>query len=816
MGSMSTQSSEVNASNNFTNSRDMSTPMKVDALPTATTNITNDAEVVHGSMNKRVFMDNGLSSNATISSRQTIESFLEKPFPFVQGLLQTSDNSSSFTPFDPITQVLSNAIFKNKIDGHLGFRATTIVRLQVNAERFQQGRYILAFIPFDTVTYVNADPSYRRSHTVNLTTVTQLPHVELDLNCDTEAVLEIPYVSPASHYSILDQQYSIGHVFLYPYVPLSTGSSGSTSCEYTIWVSYKDVQLAGPTIHQSNFEFQARTSKATGKRGNASEIERDSVGTGPISSTLYKVSQAADVLSQIPLISAFTGPVSWATDIFARAATVFGWSNPIDLSPVHRMVQTIFPYSNNCDVVDESMPISLFSKNLVEPYSGFAGTDIDEMSIDYIKTIPAFIKSFNFTTSSVQGTVLQSFSLHPALQYTTGNDGVNPYFVKTPVSAVAQLFQYYRGSLKFTFKIAKTEFHSGRVLLAYVPQNVSSSTPPSFSDTTYLHREVIDLRMGNEFSFVIPYASLRPYRYTQNGNEAYGYIHLYVLNELVAPATVSGSVTFVVEVSAASDMEFAVPRAHSLQPYAPAVIQSNFQFQMDSSMSNVCSIIDSNVGSSEIVDDGLSSARLCIGEKIMSLLSLIKKKDYWRFFSPTTNSDAYLIPFALSSQISTLTSDSGDTLSYIASWYGLSRGGVRIRIPYDLAASNTPDLISSYRLQLSTTSGSISPNGNGQPFGSGSSTDHALGVIQRSGFRSGIEIQVPQYSPFPFRVNSSISCYPTYNSSLVTSDLNYIYYTVPTEVFGSSYVASNGFYRQAADDFQLGYFVSTTPELTLN
>lgn len=806
MGDSGAQNPETNSSNNFTNVRDLSSGVAVDALPSATTNIVNDAEVVHGAINKHVFMDNGLASNAQTTTPQTIKSFLAKPFPVQQGVLSSSDNSSTFSAFDPIAGVLSNPIYKNKIDGHLAFRATTLVRLQVNAERFQQGRYILAFLPFNTSTYT-AGSFFQKMHTVSKTTVTQLPHIEIDLACDTEAVLEIPYVSPASHYSILDSRFSVGTVFLYPYIPLTTGSSGSTSCEYTIWVSYKDVDLAGPTVHQSNFQFQMAKSQSTRRGALATEIEAGSAGAGPITNTLYQVSRAADVLSEIPLISAFTGTVSWASDIFARAASVFGWSNPIDLSHVGRMVQTIFPFANNADAVDESMPISLFSKNLVEPYSGFAGTDIDEMSIDFVKTIPAYIDTFNFTTSSTANSILYSKSLSPGIMYNTGNDGVNNYYVHTPVSFTANLFQYYRGSIKLTFKCAKTEFHSGRLLLAYAPYTVTAPSAPSLADTTYLHREIIDLRMGNEFSFVLPYASVVPYRDVESPFAAYGTCWLYVLNELVAPATVSSTVTFVVEVSAASDMEFAYPRPHTMENYAPAVIQSNFVFQMDSSMPNSCSIIDKNVGSSSLQDDGLSSSRLCVGEKIMSFLSLLKKSDTYSIASPINTNSLYLAPFASTVVTSTSTGDSGDNYSLFSALYGLSRGGVRIRIPMD-PALNFNNNVTTYLFSNPYFVGN-SPIFAGTTL-YGFVTAHALKILQSVNFRSGAEVQVPQYLNFPVRVNTSATSYgaSNYPFSLPTSVRNFLYFSVSGASPGFS---QSTFERQASDDFQFGYFISTVP-----
>jgi len=156
-------------------------------------------------MSMRTSLDSGLLSNASTGFYQDIAEFLAKPYPLYNGTFSGTDNSGTFPLTDCLTNFFTHPIYSNKVSGFLGIRATFVLRLQVNAERFQQGRYLLCFAPLMTNSASGYPGSLPRLTQVRATptNVTQLPKVELDLNCDTEAILEIPYVSPYSHYNLL-------------------------------------------------------------------------------------------------------------------------------------------------------------------------------------------------------------------------------------------------------------------------------------------------------------------------------------------------------------------------------------------------------------------------------------------------------------------------------------------------------------------------------------------------------------------------------------------------------------------------------------
>lgn len=786
-----------------------------------TTKMVNDGEVPSSRMKMPIRLDAGLITSASTGFQQDIKTFLAKPYPLYYGQFTTGDTPGSFQEYPVFETILSKDIYYSKIKGHLGIRAKVSVTIQFNAERFMQGRYILAFMPLVSKT---ANYGYQNSQQritqmkFNKTTVSQLPHVQFDLNCDTEATLEIPYVTPYSHYDVDTKCGEIGSFFIYPYSVLQTGSGGSTTCQYTIWTSLSDVELVAPTLPQmASGRGAMRPVASVRKKGTVSEMEQKSAGVGPIESVLTQVSKAADVVAQVPIISLVASQVSWATAIAAKAAHVFGWSKPMDIDNACRMYNTPMPYWYCTDTVDMSMPLAAVSTNTVETLPGFAGTDLDETAIDYLKTIPAFFYDITWSKDMVTQDIIFGEYLSPSEFTLPYSETTGDFYVSTPLAWVGSMFRYYRGSIRLTFKIVKTEFHSGRLLFCYQPSQLKKGGSISVQQSTYLHREILDIRLGSEFSFVIPYASIQTYR---SMDDPYGRIQLSVLNELVAPDNVAPSVSIICEVSGAPDLEFAVPVLPNAGPFVPSFTQSRMEFQMDSG--DPCVIDEGILANGSMFDDGMSGARFCIGEKLMSVSQLLKRSCV-TFDQPGTGDGVEIVcyPYTIGTMRSIVNviskpTNQVDWFDYIAGAFALSRGGMRIKL--NQSRDTGPSGILYTRLVPINKTGAVV----GTRFaisGSSSFVDttktpfHGLPTVLNELRKAPLEVQIPQYHRFHTRVNSEYLSGPTmgtrFNENVTPTAADQM---IALEHRGANFETGHvGLSRSVADDFQLGYFTGVPP-----
>jgi hypothetical protein len=785
----------------------------------ATTQFVSDSNIVSAAPINSSFLPRTFYDSSSDSLNQDIKLFLAKPVILWQGNLTTTDTfSSHVTRLIPADTMFNTTLYKNKIEGFLGFRATTVIRIVINANRFQQGRYILNIIPlggaegtsFKTTGWVS-------DHLNTLVQRTTAPHVEIDLNCDTEATIRVPFNSALNFYPIyFNQAVEPGSWFaikLTPYVPLSA-VAGDTTCGFCVYAHFEDVQLVSAAIPQSGIAFSKISKK------NPTEVEQDSVNIGPISSALIRVKNAADIFAKVPLLSSYANTVSWFSDIGASAAKVFGWRKPVSLQVSQRVTQNYLPYAANTDGPDMSFPLSLSYENSVGLACGFSGTDVDEMDFSYLATIPAWSNTVTWSVGQTIGSQLLLLDVTPAGAPYSTTVNSQTFLHYRPAQLVASHFAYWRGSMVYKLKFVKTEFHSGRLVVAFnpFPQNAGSLNAITLANSAYLHRQIIDVRETNEFTFVVPFISDQPYKTVSSIT---GRIAVLIMEPLVAPATVTQSVSVILEIATGPDIEFAFPSASTSSYYAGVTPQSGTVFSSTPIGLNVCSNLDSTIGSALATPDLGINALNCVGERISSLRSLLKLPDMLVPTAvPVAGFTQSVLPFAISSGTVVTTTNTpptyaNDLYSRFASCYVYSRGGVRLKFvdnqPVTATEPNYVSITSSAGL-TAFKEGVVTVNA-ASPTGTLflSSRNNTPNMYYKSGY-SG-EVQVPQYGLLHSRVNSDCVANATSIYSNIGNGLApaiFVFKGTLPSTANYSYVL-----RSFSDDGNFGGFISVPPMLSI-
>jgi hypothetical protein len=670
--------------------------------------------------------------------------------------------------------------------------------LQVNAQRFQQGRLILHYVPL----YDHQISNRRLTANSNLVFKTQQPRIDFDIATDTEVLLEIPFVYPFEYYNLRGQNPTIGTFFVSVYSPLIS-PTGDTSCDVVVWGHFEDVEVVFPTL---------LLPQVGGGRKSLITQELQASGPGPISSLFGRVSKAASIMGEIPLLSSVAFPAAWMASVTSRAASAMGWSNPSQSAPASRMQNIRTPFMNNASGVDNSLKLALMGDNEVEVLPGFAGTDIDELNIRHISSIPAFIKTFNWTTAQATGVLLWSSDVSPIAlsNEITVATAASTATVRlpTPVCFIANCFKLWRGSLCFTIKVVKTEFHSGRLLFTFAPD---CTLDPVFADIDPLYKEILDLRHSNEFSVCIPYVSSSPWKNLTLG-PSIGRVGLYVLNSLRGPATVSTNVQLLVEANGGPDIEFAFPINASRTPvtgqFSPQCGGDVFVPQVlgddAASCGNAISMpIADTIASSNNNTGGFSAVKYCIGETVVSLRQLMKRSCPKLFLTPalgtTTRINPYFISlpnFVAGTDPTVVNEMTVDFYDMLGSCYAFSRGGVRLKIWSQGGG------ITTYKARLVDTS---------------TTGFYALAVTTSSAIFSSVitslnvmtgalEAEIPQYGLSHMRANLVGLNNVSFTGSLFNSVVSIEYVLDPVTAALPVY-----HYRQASDDTDFGFFYGVVP-----
>jgi len=455
------------------------------------------------------------------------------------------------------------------------------------------------------------------------------------------------------------------------------------------------------------------------------------------------------------------------------------------------------------------------AQNCVTSVSGFSGTDIDELDFKNFLAIFSYFKSFTFSTSNNAGDTLTNFNLNPNHYWNqvsgTGGKLFNHY---QPLAFVAQYFAQWRGSIKFRIKFVKTEFHSGRIAIAFSPIEAGiTSTTQTFATSDYIHREIIDLRESSEIEFVIPFVSSSPWKPTSGSNNNMGNVYIYCVDPLIAPSSVSNSITCLIEVAGGDDMAFSIPVQNSGQIPVFGIVPQSANI---TNKPNMCMLDSSTIGASSITDS-IDNSAFCVGEHISSFRTLLKAFD--TLGDPTETSNGTLatisiLPFAWDYYFENASpvnpNWTSDLYGTMCSIFALSRGGVRLKFP-----ERTPSTYTSIS-GLSTLLTSTTPLTNMLIRDTVNDYLSSNPLLNQSGLRNvalqsnGVfqDVMIPQYHNFHSRTNVDHMCNTTYQYTLAVGRLaTKVFFTIRND--GGNPRATP--LRACADDGNFGCFVSIPP-----
>jgi hypothetical protein len=541
---------------------------------------------------------------------------------------------------------------------------------------------------------------------------------------------------------------------------------------------------------------------------------------GPISGVTGAIARGFNEFSNIPLIGEYAKGISWISDRISKAATVFGFSKPTAGDSVPKVLIVNAPSHTTVDGDSDSRALSFLNQPGVVPLKGMSGTDYDEMDFSYIKSKYAWFQTVSWSLSNMVGSDITSFDVTPL----TGNYPItasgyvnNNY---TPVCFLAKHFKYWRGSLKFKFKIVKTEYHSGRLQFAFYPTDFSSFT----FDAAYVNRVIVDIREHSEIELIIPYIAMSPWLIVNN--QKVGVLRVSVVDPLVAPSSVSPSVNILIEMAGGEDFETAGPIDFLESP--TALVPQGLDGPR-----TVENIHSSVIGSAVVNKDAHLMSSLTIGDKVSSVRALVKR--FTPLLKTSGNSSVSMNTYGIavvpdlilfnngsSSTIGDFSFNS-DLLSVWASCYTFMSGGIRIRDVIDYGLTDGDQASIHTCVQASLVSDDSSANSIiVDTTNAGAITNHR--VIQDCFNNNAVTVEIPQYTKTFSRSMVDIIHFQDGSLSASTtlsagSNTRYrLIINTPTGINLTPRTSNtlHRVYRAGADDLNLSGFVSIPPMRTVD
>lgn len=585
------------------------------------------------------FMDDASSVKTSRLSMQTpislmgkeekvhsIESFAMRPMEIGNFPITTKYEASHNVFGYQLLDLLKNVNVKGKFEGFRYFRADVQIQVYYNAQPFQQGALLGWYIP-----YKGEDIAWSQSH--SLTSKTGCLSETVLFEDQEPLTLTIPFNHPHGFIDLVDPKHcDMGKFNLDIYSPLQSNVA-SDVVNITVFAHFVNIKLYGPTDETQHLTVAPQM-------GEAEEQEK----TGIVTKVSGAVREVSSALADVPVIGVVAKPISWVASAVNKVASLFGWSKPISVHTTSVFKLAPARYMTNYNGVDTSNNMGLDADNQIENYPFFGKED--PLSFNNIITRPNFIGSYAWDTTMEPYDKIMSLDVSPTLGWSfeeVANDTKDFYAANivrnvSQMNFVAQYFKYWRGNVVLQFKCIKTKFHSGRLLVTWRPGSKVTTSNPRVPMTYSIVWEVAKRK---SIAFEIPYLNPKPWLFVENPEQKLsptdipwknGVVEVFVLNTLVASSdAIANEARILVEVCGGKDFAFAVPVNPTLFPTTLGDVK---RIDVPSAVDEVDLVVKPEIGiDSDLVpfipegtvDVGIEPEKMSIGEKIVSFRQLIKR-----------------------------------------------------------------------------------------------------------------------------------------------------------------------------------------------
>jgi hypothetical protein len=443
-----------------------------------------------------------------------------------------------------------------------------VFTIEHNANPFQQGLLVGAF--------QYGDHQYNRAAVPSM--CTHLPHVRLNVSDHTQAVLTVPYLSEFEYWGGSDSErdHVLGR-FALTQVLGTPALAGSSTPVFKVYFHLENISVFGRSPIGGTTFIVPQAGVGSSRIPGSSNAEAELRSNGKFSGILATAATLPGAVGRaFPSLRPFMGSATWFLNATAKAASAFGFSKPVQTSPLQNVMRHTNFFENVCDVPLTATVVGGFQSNSVAVSSALGGTDLDEMAFDTILTRPSQIFRGSIATTDSHGTVEYASKVCLMHKWFRAPGGVEPgniaiprgsstaaAFLPSTLLFVGQHFRYWHGDLVYKVSFAKSKFHTGRVMFTFIPDYQQVSTASTYGDIGFAggpvpglfntdlqptqYSLIFDLKDGNEFEFEVPY--IAPVSHV-GINDSTGFVSMQVMDPLIANGESSTTINFIVEVAA--------------------------------------------------------------------------------------------------------------------------------------------------------------------------------------------------------------------------------------------------------------------------
>jgi len=447
------------------------------------------------------------------------------------------------------------------------------LNFQVTSTPLTQGMLAAVFVPLSAQRFIDS------TIVPNFSNVSLNQVVYLYANANTSAKMFISYNSPQAYIDLtqdlITTRNALGYVYIIVFNPIQLAATASDTSSVSVFSRFSNNQFKVPRVSTIATTFAKPQSLYFAKPQAMTMLAKAAV------STLLSEDKEPPPSSSRTVIRKLTDkliPKGVFSDAIDTALGIFGLDNPTDPSlqnPSKLIGTQRMNFVQGGETIDK---LSLFPAQTYESTFETFATEIDEMSLNFLKEKFTYLGSFTFSTTSAVGDVVASWPINPFPIELFNMDATQVPLL----SYISVPFQFWKGGLTYKIQVVSTSFQTGKLFFAFNFNTFTPATGLTINQLTSQYGEAIEINQGsNEFQFTVPYVATTPYLDVPNSNipsieDTIGYINVVVINPLVAPNNTPITITLNVFFAGNDDFELStLTQSNNLIPSQPLQLAIN-------------------------------------------------------------------------------------------------------------------------------------------------------------------------------------------------------------------------------------------------
>lgn len=485
--------------------------------------------------------------------------------------------------------LIKKEMVAEKLSGFKYLRGSIVVRVQVNSQIMQCGALQCMMMPVESPSDI-----FNSQVSTSILNASQVPGGMLLISKGNVFEYTQPFVYPTTAYDMTIAQPDYVTMIIKVLSPLRGNGEDIT---LTVFARFdEDVEVSMPTsiplylapdLLFSQLKRIRMDEETSRKVDGLAEVFRIMRGIqnqglgetpkpagGPISGVLSTVGNIGTMLagSGIPVLSEVGAIGSMIGGIGSTIASAFGFSKPDNNATQNLTFPSIFKGVNNSNYSHTHHQMALDVQNKLSIDRHPYGTPVDEMAIAACTRTPSLIRTYNLTNTKAAGSLLWKQVVTP-MYFEAASFTTEAAVDMSSIAFATSAFEFWRGSLNYTFVFVKTVFHSCRLMVVWIPSD--DPVPEQYNDVLAKNFSVmIDLSEEKmEQGISIPYIQALQWLSTVNTKYRYsnGHVAVYLINKLVNASNSSPSIDILTYLHAGQDFEVAIPRT-------PAIFDGRTQY----------------------------------------------------------------------------------------------------------------------------------------------------------------------------------------------------------------------------------------------